>query len=81
MVLVYLLTAIVVASTTALSALLTGATFGTALWLYSATGMIVLLGLPLLMKGYEMASSIALLFRTAESKEELRLIEYQHPGS
>ncbi|MEX0340637.1 MAG: hypothetical protein AB3N11_16550 [Arenibacterium sp.] len=76
MVLAYLLAAIAVAGATALSALLAGATFGTALWLYAGTGMATLLGLPILIKSYELAAGLLNFARAESGTQELRLIEY-----
>ena len=81
MVLVYLFAAIAVAGATALSALLAGVTFSAALWLYAITGMLTLLGLPLLIKSFEVVCDMINVGRTGNSSQELRLIEYHGKNS
>lgn len=81
MVLVYLFAAIAVASATALSALVAGATFGAALWLYTVAGMVTLLCLPLLMKSIELACAWFHGLRGESGTQELRLIEYHGESS
>ncbi|MEX0340909.1 MAG: hypothetical protein AB3N11_17945 [Arenibacterium sp.] len=82
MILVFLLTAIAIASITAFVALLTGATLLGALWLYVVTGMATLLGLPLLLKSYEVAVTLLGYARAnTKGEQELRLIEYQGNSS
>ena len=80
MILVSLIVAIAVAGISALSALLTGATFTNALAIYAFSGMLTMLGLPLLLKSVALVSGILGHARAAEGETELRLIAYHRDG-
>lgn len=76
MLLVSLITAIAIASTTAVVAIMTGATLASAFSLYVLSGMVVMLGMPLFLKSVELAVGILGFERAGAKEDELRLLEY-----
>lgn len=76
MLLVSLITAIAIASTTAVVAIMTGATLASAFSLYVLSGMVVMLGMPLFLKSVELAVGILRFERAGAKEDELRLLEY-----
>lgn len=76
MLLVSLITAIAIASATAVVAIMTGATLASAFSLYVLSGMVVMLGMPLFLKSVELAAGILGLERAGAKEDELRLLEY-----
>jgi hypothetical protein len=74
--LVSLITAIAIASTTAVVAIMTGATLASAFSLYVLSGMVVMLGMPLFLKSVELAVGILRFERAGAKEDELRLLEY-----
>lgn len=75
-VLVSLIAAIAVASTTAVIAILTGATLASAASMYALSGMMVMLGMPLILKSIELVSALLGFARAGAQEDELRLLEY-----